>query len=76
MSSEQMSSEPSFSQKSHMRSEIKDYISFRNLDADVYEKLTEEIPRRILGKFTVQIFHQDIFLYTFGIIVGPFSSLR
>ncbi len=48
-----------------MRSEMKDYISFRNLDADVYEKLTEEIPRRILGKFTVQIFNQDIFFINF-----------
>ncbi len=38
---------PSFSQKSHM---------LRHSDADIYKELTEEIPRDILGKLTLQIF--------------------
>jgi hypothetical protein len=44
-----------------MRSEIKDDISFCHLDANIYKELTEEMPRSILGKFTVQIFNHYFF---------------
>ncbi len=59
---ERMPSDRHLVQYRQMRSEIEIDICFHHLSDDIYKKVTEEMPRGILGKLAVRIFNQHFFL--------------